>query len=81
MKISVEISLYPLTAHFGTPILQFIERLKTHPELTVKSNTMSTQIFGEYEVVMDILKTEIGTAFLADETVVLVMKIVNADLR
>ncbi len=31
MKISVEISMYPLIEEFETPILQFIERLRNHP--------------------------------------------------
>lgn len=56
--ISVEISLYPLTPDFKPPILAFIARLRANPKLTVVSNTMSTQIQGEYDEVWDTLKRE-----------------------
>ena len=56
--ISVEISLYPLTPDFKPPILDFIGRLHANPKLTIRSNTMSTQIQGEYDEVWDTLKRE-----------------------
>ncbi|MEZ4949513.1 MAG: YkoF family thiamine/hydroxymethylpyrimidine-binding protein [Saprospiraceae bacterium] len=80
MRISVEISKYPLTPDYGNPILSFIERLKSYPELVVRSNTMSTQIFGEYEEVHSILQKEMKASFESPETVVMVMKFVNQDL-
>jgi len=81
MSLSVEISMYPLNQEYGTPILQFIERLKPYKELEIRSNTMSTQIFGEYGMVMDIIKEEMKSAFLTKDTVVMVMKFVNQDLK
>ncbi len=81
MNISVEISYYPLHGDdFIEPIKDFIDRLNTHPEITVQTNGMSTQIFGEYEVVMKILKEEIKISF-ENPYSVFVMKVVNADLR
>lgn len=56
--ISVEISLYPLTPDFKPPILDFITRLHAYPGLTIISNSMSTQVQGEYDEVWDILKRE-----------------------
>jgi uncharacterized protein YqgV (UPF0045/DUF77 family) len=56
--ISVEISLYPLTPDFKPPIRDFIARLRANPKLTVVSNTMSTQIQGEYDEVWETLKRE-----------------------
>jgi uncharacterized protein YqgV (UPF0045/DUF77 family) len=56
--ISVEISLYPLTPDYKPPIRDFIARLRANPKLTVSSNTMSTQIQGEYDEVWDTLKRE-----------------------
>jgi uncharacterized protein YqgV (UPF0045/DUF77 family) len=81
MKISVEISKYPLKEEFGTPILSFIDRLKTYSELVVHSNTMSTQVFGEYDDVHRILQKEMRASFESPDTVVMVMKWVNADLQ
>ena len=80
MNISVEISMYPLTKEYESPILQFIEQLHRHPNLEITTNTMSTQIFGKYEAVMEALTPEIRAAFMAEPTTIMVMKIINADL-
>jgi len=80
MKISVEISMYPLDNNFGEYILKFIKQLNTYPSLSIKTNSMSTQIFGEYEVVMDALKKEIQPVFEEKYKTTMVMKLINADL-
>jgi len=81
MKASIEISMYPLDKEYGTHILAFIKELNQHPELEVRTNSMSTQVFGEYDVLMDLMKKEIKSAFSATKTTVMVLKIVNEDLR
>ena len=81
MKASVEISMYPLDAQYGTPILKFINRLRQYEGLTVRTNNMSTQIFGDYDLLMDSLKAEMKHSFEEEETVVMVMKVVNLDLN
>ena len=80
MKISVEISMYPLDNNFGEYILNFIKRLNTYPALSIKTNSMSTQIFGEYEEVMDAMKKEMKPVFAEKYKTVMVMKFINADL-
>ena len=60
MRVAVDISLYPLTEDFIPPIKDVIERLNRHPDLEVVTNPMATQVRGEYETVMDALKTEIA---------------------
>jgi len=42
MHVAVEMSLYPLTGEFIPPILDFIERLKAQPGLSVATNSMSS---------------------------------------
>ena len=81
MRASVEISMYPLTKEYGTPILQFIQRLKAYPELEVRVNTMSSQIFGEYDELMSILTKEMKTSFAEGLDTLMVMKVANLDLR
>ena len=81
MQLSVEISKYPLHEDYKPPILNFIERLNSYNELTVISNTMSTQIFGEFDKVMDALKKEVKSSFEKDLKQVMVMKFINGDLR
>jgi uncharacterized protein YqgV (UPF0045/DUF77 family) len=63
MDIGIEISLYPLQADFGTVIHQFIERMNSQGRFRVVSNSMSTQVFGPYEEVMDTLWRELYTTF------------------
>ena len=81
MKASVEISMYPLDAEYGTPILKFIQRLRQQAGLTVQTNNMSTQIFGDYDLLMAALSKEMRRSFEEEKTVVMVMKVVNLDLN
>jgi uncharacterized protein YqgV (UPF0045/DUF77 family) len=62
MHVAVELSLYPLTDRFIPPILDFIERLKARPGLSVATNSMSTQVSGEYDVVFEALRIEIAAS-------------------
>ena len=80
MRISVEISKYPLDSEYGTSILDFIERLNKYPDIQVMTNSMSTQIFGSYDHIMEVLHKEMKTSFAKPETVIMVMKFVNEDL-
>lgn len=73
--------MYPLREDYGTPILRFIDRLRQHPGLTLHTNTMSTQVFGDYDAIMAALGQEMKVAFEAGDTTVMVMKIANLDLR
>ena len=63
MEISVEISMYPLTEDYLGYIKDFIERLENTQGISVVGNTISTQIFGHYDRVMDILKKEIKASW------------------
>lgn len=80
MNISVEISYYPLHEEFVPDILDFIKRLRTHEGLTALTNGMSTQVFGEYDIVMGALTTEIKNSFKLPHSV-FVIKIINANLQ
>ena len=80
MKISIDISYYPLNDQYLQPIKDFIAKLQNDPNIAIKRNTMSTQIFGEYDYVMDKLKTELKEAFTLPHSV-FVLKIINADLE
>ena len=81
MNASIEISMYPLKSDYEAPILDFITRLNQYSGLSVRTNQMSTQVFGEYELLMDAVKKEIAGSFLADDTSVFVLKILNINLQ
>lgn len=59
MEIGVEISLYPLAEHFAPEIHDFIARLTAAGNLKVVSGSLSTQVFGEYEHVLETLRREL----------------------
>lgn len=79
MNISIEISMYPLNEDYETPILEFINALNKHEGIVVKTNGMSTQLFGPYDLLMDVLKKDVKTAFSQGDKVSMVMKILNVD--
>jgi uncharacterized protein YqgV (UPF0045/DUF77 family) len=81
MDIGVEISLYPLRAEFVPAIKEFLERLNHAKQLRVVTNSMSTQIFGPYEDVMQVLQRELRATFEllgeASDKAVFVMKVLG----
>jgi uncharacterized protein YqgV (UPF0045/DUF77 family) len=77
MHVAVELSLYPLTAEFVPPILGFLERLKAHPGLSVVTNSMSTQVSGDYDRVFDALRAEMRASFSGPHRAVFVMKVLG----
>lgn len=80
MQASVEISMYPLDKEYGNVILDFIKRLNQYPNLKVQTNSMSTQVFGNYDELMTTLQKEIKVSFEQEQAVVMVMKVINMDL-
>ncbi len=78
MEISVELTLTPLQDDFEPPIINFIKALRASG-LTVLENPLSTQVFGSFDAVMQLLTAEIKTAFEATDNVVLQMKVVKSD--
>jgi len=78
MKISVELTLSPLQDDFEAPIKKFIKTLRASG-FRVIENPLSTQIYGEYDKVMEFLTEEIRESFLAIDHVVLTMKLVKSD--
>jgi uncharacterized protein YqgV (UPF0045/DUF77 family) len=80
MNTSVEISYYPLNQEYVPPIREFIDRINTYEGLTVRTNGMSTQIFGEYDILMNAITKEIRQSFNHPHSV-FVMKVINADLN
>lgn len=78
MKVSIELTLTPLQDNFEPPIIAFIQSLRKSG-FTVLENSLSTQIFGEYDELMPFLQKEIKTAFKLIDKGVLLMKIVKSD--
>ena len=80
MRVTAEMSLYPLQGQPIDKILAFIETVARDGRLEVVVNQLSTQVRGELDVVMAVLTTAIERSFGASGSQVLVLKILNADL-
>ncbi|WP_224491223.1 thiamine-binding protein [Robertkochia flava] len=78
MKISVELTLTPLQDDFEPAIIEFIRRLRASG-LTVLENPLSTQVYGEYDQVMEVMQKEIKSALEMIDKGLLYMKIVKSD--
>ncbi|MEH6512198.1 thiamine-binding protein [Maribacter arcticus] len=78
MEISVELTFSPLQDDFEEHIIQFIKKLRASG-LTILENPLSTQVFGSYDMVMQVLNQEIKIAFELMDRGLLFMKIVKSD--
>ena len=61
MDIGVEISLYPLAADYTAAIHDFVARLHADQRFRVVTNSMSTQVFGAFDPLMETLRQELRT--------------------
>ncbi len=80
MRITAEISLYPLQDQFLPRIETFIRSVRKAPDLEVTVNQMSTQLRGELEDVIRAVEQALASSFQAGGPQVLVAKFLNADL-
>ncbi len=78
MKISVELTLTPLQDNYEPAIINFIKSLR-NSGLTVFENPLSTQVYGDYDTVMNLLQKEMKVALEAVERGLLYIKIVKSD--
>lgn len=78
MKISVELTLMPLQNDYEEHIMAFIKKLRVS-EFIVLENPLSTQIYGDFDVLMPFLTKEIKASFELQNGSVMNMKIVKSD--
>ncbi len=81
MKVSIEISMYPLHKDYEASILDFIKRLHSHDFLRVETNGMSTQVFGEFDQTMNAVQQEIKASYEKEDKVAYIMKILKGTAK
>jgi uncharacterized protein YqgV (UPF0045/DUF77 family) len=77
MQIAAELSLYPLSDQYIPPIRDFIARLNARPGISVVTNSMSTQVGGEFDVVFEALGAEIKSSLAGASRAVFVIKVLG----
>ncbi len=77
MNCIVEITKYPLTPEYETPILDFIQRINAYDGLEITTGETSTVIRGDYDHVMDVLTKEMKTSLGGSVRTSFVVKVLN----
>lgn len=77
MKLTAEISMYPMAENFIEPIRAFIQQLNVYDEIQVTTYPTATVLVGEHEVLMDALKDALGWSQTNFGTSVFVTKFIT----
>ena len=80
MKLTAELSLYPLHQNYIEVIKAFIAAAQQHNDLTLVTNAMSTQICGDYDTVMALISRELRASYDRYGKQVLVCKLIPGEL-
>ncbi len=80
MIISAELSFYPLSDDFIPQVKSYIAGLNSY-SLDVRTHGLSTEIYGDYDAVMQAIDETTKKSFDTDGAVVLVAKLLNRDRR
>jgi len=78
MKISIELTLTPLKKDFIPTIKSFILQLRSLGFI-IKENPLRTQVYGDFDSVMQGLLPLIRKTFKEENSVMLHLKIVKGD--
>ena len=78
MKLSIELTLTPLKKDFIPTIKSFILQLRSLGFI-VKENPLSTQIYGDFDSVMQSLVPLIRNTFKDEGAIMLHLKMVKGD--
>ena len=80
MKLTAELSLYPLQDNYIGIIKDFIESARSSPDVTLITNAMSTQVCGEWDTVFDLVNTCLRRSHEQHGKQVLVCKLIPGEL-
>jgi len=80
MKLTAELSLYPLHDDYIPVIKSFIARCQDEEEITVVGNAMSTQLCGDYDRVFTLVADALRDSTKRYGKQVLVCKFIPGEL-
>ncbi|MEE4143746.1 MAG: YkoF family thiamine/hydroxymethylpyrimidine-binding protein [Halieaceae bacterium] len=80
MKLTAELSLYPLQENYIAVIQAFIDALRAHPDLQLVTNAMSTQVCGDYAQVFAVVSEALAASTREFGKQVLVVKFIPWEL-
>jgi uncharacterized protein YqgV (UPF0045/DUF77 family) len=81
MRLSAELSLYPLNADFAKIVLAFIDDLLAEEDVSAVTNSMSTQIHGDTDAVFNAIRRALEASCQRYGKQVLVAKFIPEHLE
>ena len=80
MKLTAELSLYPLQEDYIPVIQAFIDACREQNDLTLVTNAMSTQVCGDHDKVINLISRELQASYEKFGKQVLVCKLIPGEL-
>ncbi len=80
MKLTAEISLYPLSDNYLNVVKDLVRALRRYDDLTLVTNAMSTQLSGDYDRVFEVVNRELRASYERSGKQVLVCKFIVGEL-
>ena len=81
MKITVDISMYPLSEDYVPSIKAFIHQLRKFPGIEMVTNQLSTQLTGEFAAVTNALNACMKESMADSGRMVFVVRYLNVGLE
>ncbi len=81
MKLTADISLYPLLDDYIAAIDDVILAFNQYEDIDVVTNATATQLFGDYDRVMEVINIEMRRSFEKWGRAVFVVKFIGRDTR
>ena len=80
MKVTLEITMYPLTDGYKQEVKAFLRRLNRQENVEVITNGVSTQVFGDYDDVMSAYTDALKPSMEGEIAIAVISKIINSHL-
>jgi uncharacterized protein YqgV (UPF0045/DUF77 family) len=81
MKLTAELSLYPVQENYIEVIQAFIDAVRAYPDVQVVTNAMSTQVCGDYTQVFELVSDTLAASMRQFGKQVLVVKFIPWELE
>lgn len=72
--------MYPLSDGYKEEVKSFLRNLNTEPNIDVITNGVSTQVFGEYDDVMNAYQKTLKSSLEGETPIAAVSKVINSHL-
>lgn len=72
--------MYPLSDGYKEEVKSFLRDLNQHSNIEVITNGVSTQVFGEYDDVMNAFQSSLKKSLKGETPIAVISKVINSHL-